>query len=196
MKTKTITLKLELPASEKELLAGLEDLAADPEVAAAEQRLAGARAALETAQQQLQQRETEVRRLPPMVMRGEATPADLDAAHIGVRTAASLVAPAQTAMTHAEADRSRALTAAKDRALELVNARFAILARADHALVAQLDALDEMYDAMAAALDRLCLDPARGVPDARYDVPRAGELPMRARRVLRSAAMVVDRKTR
>lgn len=192
MKTKTIKLALELPVSDAEILRGLETLDSDPDLAAADRRLAAARGVLSTAQKDLELRETDARRLPPMVMRGEATPADLDAAQIAVRTAAALVTPAQAAVADAEAGRSRALTAAKDRALQIVTDRFEALRRTDEALVAQLDALDEAYDAMTAALARLCLDPARGVSD--YDVPSPGALPNRARRVLRSAAMVVDRK--
>lgn len=188
MKTKKISLTLELPASDRELLRNLEDLAADPELAAATRGLADATANVEAAKLQLQQLDAEARRLPVAIARGRAGSSELDAALMAVRRAAALVPPAEAQLARAEAERTRATQAAKDRALALVNERFARLLKADEVLVAQLNALDSMMDALTFQLYRLCVDPMIGYAPAPFDMRgRTGEMPDRCRTIVHQA---------
>jgi predicted RNase H-like nuclease (RuvC/YqgF family) len=184
MRTRTLTLKIDVPVNDAELLKDLDDLHKDPRVASAERVLAAATQKLETLNADLQRASADVNRCRGAVVDGRAVPADLDNAIALERRAALLIPPAQQAIATAQNDVAAALEHAKERALRLVNERFETLLRADRVLVEQLNALDDAMDTLTSQLAKLCFEPTMGRPPARFDQRgRTGEFPNRARGV-------------
>lgn len=179
MKTKAITLRLDLPASSGELLRGLDSLSEDHELAAAERRVSDARANLADVKTELDRLNAETRGLPDAITRGQAAASQLDLALVAQRRASALVPAAESALAVAEAERTRATAAAQERALRLVNERCAQLLKADAVLLAHLDAIDEWIRLMTFRLNSLCIDKSTG-DSGKFDIRgRTGGFPER-----------------
>src|SRR5258706_16346908 len=110
MKTRTLTFKIDVPASEQELLRDLQDLHGDPRLETAERGLESAKAKLEAAKTELQRTDREVQRLRTAVSTGADPQASLEAAIVAQRRAALLIAPTERPVADAE----RTLAAAVD----------------------------------------------------------------------------------
>jgi hypothetical protein len=190
MKTKTITIRLELPASQDELLRGLHNLSDDADFAAAERALARANADLDAAKERLRALDAEARGLPDAIKRGTAGASQLDAIRADVRRASSVVATAEQTVAQAERERDAARLHAMDRALRLVDQRFAELLKADVQVVRQMNAIDSMMDVMTVRLRALC----GGKIGSKYDqVGRTGEQPDRAQGFIQRANVELAR---
>src|SRR5207237_10033146 len=119
MKIRTVTFKIDLPANDEELLAGLKDLRQDPRLSSADRALAAAKETLDQAQRELQRTDREVQRLRDAITRGAATAPDLEKAILTQRRAALLIWPAEKVVTEAERDVAAAIPAARERALKI-----------------------------------------------------------------------------